>query len=127
SATDTLTASRARCPPATPLSAFSYPPPAPPGLPPLSLHDALPIYDGPAGGGVAPHRPAAGRIDHGPAEHPAAAHRSAEIRRPRRAEEHTSELQSRFELVCRLLLEKKKAGRRWARSARPTRDASTGQ
>src|SRR5699024_11472882 len=31
--------------------------------------------------------------------------------RPRedRSEEHTSELQSRFELVCRLLLEKKKA------------------
>src|SRR5437868_9812498 len=26
----------------------------------------------------------------------------------RRSEEHTSELQSRFELVCRLLLEKKK-------------------
>src|SRR5699024_11306165 len=28
-----------------------------------------------------------------------------------RSEEHTSELQSRFELVCRLLLEKKKEGR----------------
>src|SRR5699024_12017125 len=27
--------------------------------------------------------------------------------RPRRSEEHTSELQSRFDLVCRLLLEKK--------------------
>src|SRR5699024_12645587 len=27
----------------------------------------------------------------------------------RRSEEHTSELQSRFDLVCRLLLEKKKA------------------
>src|SRR6266704_6375561 len=27
---------------------------------------------------------------------------------PARSEEHTSELQSRFELVCRLLLEKKK-------------------
>src|SRR5699024_12646495 len=27
---------------------------------------------------------------------------------PTRSEEHTSELQSRFELVCRLLLEKKK-------------------
>src|SRR5699024_12144755 len=31
---------------------------------------------------------------------------------PARSEEHTSELQSRFELVCRLLLEKKKAHRR---------------
>src|SRR5690349_22135978 len=29
-------------------------------------------------------------------------------RRPRRSEEHTSELQSRRDLVCRLLLEKKK-------------------
>src|SRR2546421_4185613 len=28
--------------------------------------------------------------------------------RPRRSEEHTSELQSRSDLVCRLLLEKKK-------------------
>src|SRR5699024_12172982 len=28
--------------------------------------------------------------------------------RPYRSEEHTSELQSRFDLVCRLLLEKKK-------------------
>src|SRR5699024_11990186 len=28
-----------------------------------------------------------------------------------RSEEHTSELQSRFELVCRLLLEKKKAAK----------------
>src|SRR5699024_12640521 len=30
--------------------------------------------------------------------------------RGQRSEEHTSELQSRFDLVCRLLLEKKKAG-----------------
>src|SRR5437762_8630847 len=29
-----------------------------------------------------------------------------------RSEEHTSEFQSRFDLVCRLLLEKKKAGKR---------------
>src|SRR5438067_13696476 len=29
------------------------------------------------------------------------------VRRPGRSEEHTSELQSRFDLVCRLLLEKK--------------------
>src|SRR5689334_24690137 len=31
-------------------------------------------------------------------------------RRAKRSEEHTSELQSQFHLVCRLLLEKKKAG-----------------
>src|SRR5207249_10979115 len=30
-----------------------------------------------------------------------------------RSEEHTSELQSRFDLVCRLLLEKKKLKYRW--------------
>src|SRR3989449_1586507 len=30
------------------------------------------------------------------------------LERPRRSEEHTSELQSRLHLVCRLLLEKKK-------------------
>src|SRR5438067_10542828 len=32
----------------------------------------------------------------------------APARRASRSEEHTSELQSRFDLVCRLLLEKKK-------------------
>src|SRR2546422_2157374 len=37
-----------------------------------------------------------------------------------RSEEHTSELQSRLHLVCRLLLEKKKKGtfRRYAQSSR---------
>src|SRR5438874_7537423 len=34
------------------------------------------------------------------------------LRRGERSEEHTSELQSRRDLVCRLLLEKKKTGRR---------------
>src|SRR5438067_4454806 len=38
-------------------------------------------------------------------------------RRPARSEEHTSELQSRFDLVCRLLLEKKKRGT-WLRPKR---------
>src|SRR5437867_8351626 len=33
---------------------------------------------------------------------------AARLRRHRRSEEHTSELQSPYELVCRLLLEKKK-------------------
>src|SRR5207249_5164752 len=32
------------------------------------------------------------------------------LRQPVRSEEHTSELQSRFDLVCRLLLEKKNKG-----------------
>src|SRR2546421_7581973 len=40
---------------------------------------------------------------------PRAAHSVRRRRdRPRRSEEHTSELQSRSDLVCRLLLEKKK-------------------
>src|SRR3712207_7629885 len=37
-----------------------------------------------------------------------AMHRGAPVRLDRRSEEHTSELQSRQYLVCRLLLEKKK-------------------
>src|SRR5438309_5341916 len=36
------------------------------------------------------------------------AHRPGGERRVERSEEHTSELQSQFHLVCRLLLEKKK-------------------
>src|SRR5437868_4394287 len=35
------------------------------------------------------------------------AHEEGVIRSKQRSEEHTSELQSRFDLVCRLLLEKK--------------------
>src|SRR5437868_8335999 len=46
------------------------------------------------------HRP-------GPSTSPSACRRSRR-RRSTRSEEHTSELQSRFDLVCRLLLEKKK-------------------
>src|SRR2546422_4828444 len=40
--------------------------------------------------------------------HAPANRRVASRRRPCRSEEHTSELQSRLHLVCRLLLEKKK-------------------
>src|SRR2546422_8119341 len=59
----------------------------------LPLHDAFPISR-------PPRRPAA----RGAALQPSAA---ARLREPR-SEEHTSELQSRLHLVCRLLLEKKK-------------------
>src|SRR5699024_11416438 len=45
---------------------------------------------------------------HAPAWPPDQTHRCQNHRRPR-SEEHTSELQSRFDLVCRLLLEKKKS------------------
>src|SRR3712207_6866573 len=54
----------------------------------------------PPGGGAAPQR-AAGQRDRGPRDRGPADRRG-------RSEEHTSELQSRQYLVCRLLLEKKK-------------------
>src|SRR3712207_8761022 len=77
----------------------------------LSLHDALPIS-----------RPAGSRQQHEPRVILARLRGSGARRRPRgggpggaggrghrrRSEEHTSELQSRQYLVCRLLLEKKK-------------------
>src|SRR3970282_2517617 len=56
----------------------------------LSLHDALPISSTPPPGRGADR---AGR-------------RSRRRRRAPRSEEHTSELQSHHDLVCRLLLEK---------------------
>src|SRR3712207_9066023 len=71
----------------------------------LSLHDALPIY-------AEPRQPDPFGIQHRPGgvEHlvrpPQHSHRSALT--AARSEEHTSELQSRQYLVCRLLLEKKK-------------------
>src|SRR2546422_11502828 len=62
---------------------------------PLSLHDALPIYAA-----------CRGRIE------ASAAEAARPTRREPRSEEHTSELQSRLHLVCRLLLEKKKKKKR---------------
>src|SRR2546430_7303518 len=58
----------------------------------LSLHDALPIS-------AEPEETSDGAVAHPVQEHQAPAKRS---------EEHTSELQSQSNLVCRLLLEKKK-------------------
>src|SRR5690606_41195715 len=90
----------------------------------LSLHDALPILrhvgddagtdgppaftDGEAGtGGDCDRLVEADRDRHGVAGQ---AHlgTAEQLDLPRRSEEHTSELQSRENLVCRLLLEKKK-------------------
>src|SRR3712207_8068446 len=74
----------------------------------LSLHDALPILDGPdrelSALAVADHHDLRGR------DGPAALARllRALVGADLRSEEHTSELQSRQYLVCRLLLEKKK-------------------
>src|SRR5438309_11505786 len=67
----------------------------------LSLHDALPIFFQGRSQGAAPARTAAAASARRPAS---IAARSAAMR----SEEHTSELQSQFHLVCRLLLEKKK-------------------
>src|SRR3712207_8927360 len=78
----------------------------------LSLHDALPI-SGERGSG-APHLqppPGSGALGRGPGARPRASLlrpvRLRGGRRYHRSEEHTSELQSRQYLVCRLLLEKK--------------------
>src|SRR3712207_7749996 len=72
----------------------------------LSLHDALPIWPR-----RRPARPGADRDERGGGSHPCrgSARRAPQLRGPGgRSEEHTSELQSRQYLVCRLLLEKKK-------------------
>src|SRR5205809_4348971 len=76
---------------------------ATPELYTLSLHDALPIYPAELRNDAAPparrrrlHLPAVGRV------------LSQRVAHRGRSEEHTSELQSRLHLVCRLLLEKKK-------------------
>src|SRR3712207_7431163 len=81
----------------------------------LSLHDALPISTSrstnPIGSAATPSSTAATTTST-----PSATPRSSERwrrtatarRSPSRSEEHTSELQSRQYLVCRLLLEKKK-------------------
>src|SRR5690606_40838940 len=96
--------------------------PAPPEPSTLSLHDALPIWDrrrspprpasavrAPATcGGAARRRAARASAGwRGPAPAPACDRRRGCSHRAR-SEEHTSELQSRENLVCRLLLEKKK-------------------
>src|SRR2546422_10990335 len=71
----------------------------------LSLHDALPIYrEGEADRGDAQARGAVQRADE---QRLRLAH-AEDQREHQRSEEHTSELQSRLHLVCRLLLEKKK-------------------
>src|SRR3712207_7744106 len=82
----------------------------------LSLHDALPIVRAFRGGmerRALRRRTRAARPAHrggprppapGPDDRPAARLNAARTR----SEEHTSELQSRQYLVCRLLLEKKK-------------------
>src|SRR2546422_6851005 len=82
----------------------------------LSLHDALPICDPRA---RRRQRPGPSEAAGGASRRAARSRRGAAGRRPvqlrsaprpegARSEEDTSELQSRLQLVCRLLLEKKK-------------------
>src|SRR5207248_9509033 len=93
-----------------PTLSFSFPAPPPAAISTLSLHDALPISRDARGRAKGRHS------DRRASQHRLAA-RGARRRRPRagqaaqqplRSEEHTSELQSPYDLVCRLLLEKKK-------------------
>src|SRR5207249_6317136 len=87
----------------------------------LSLHDALPICGKNTGRPQAhrhPPRKCSRACSSSEASNRARLHRGTTMSTPGgegerdwkllRSEEHTSELQSRFDLVCRLLLEKKK-------------------
>src|SRR5437773_9428260 len=100
-------ADRAGYPCSPPTYLFFFTDPAPPEIYTLSLHDALPIsLDHPRIGrdqlsGTDPHL-LAGPQRLGIDLEPCA--RGMGLR----SEEHTSELQSHHDLVCRLLLEKKK-------------------
>src|SRR5699024_12247180 len=78
------------------LSLFFFNAPATTEIYTLSLHDALPISPAPRRSRTADRACAP------------SASRSCSWTPRWRSEEHTSELQSRFDLVCRLLLEKKK-------------------
>src|SRR5438105_11159766 len=78
----------------------------------LSLHDALPISGAPwryvvAGSEIATRTWPTASSTLGCCECAAATHS--------RSEEHTSELQSRVDLVCRLLLEKKKEKKKYSK------------
>src|SRR5207253_4634709 len=106
-------------------SLFSFPVTPPPEIYPLSLHDALPISaPGAVSSGYSVNHGAGRRMSRGEAgrtlnqrkiddEYAAAGilvnvDGRVPIDEAARSEEHTSELQSRGHLVCRLLLEKKK-------------------
>src|SRR5207247_9104166 len=109
----------------SPSFTLSFNPPPPSGISTLSLHDALPIWL--AGADHRSRRSRArepqdrveARADRRRARRAPlrlARRQAREVERDRaddaRSEEHTSELQSRVDLVCRLLLEKKKQKRR---------------
>src|SRR5438094_7905888 len=91
-----------------PLPLFFFNAPATPEIYTLSLHDALPISEAScpsvngSGEGYRPSRKYVS-IKLTP---------EASTRTSTRSEEHTSELQSPYDLVCRLLLEKKKKNKK---------------
>src|SRR5207248_10333255 len=108
--------------PATPTIHDNLIRPDPPAIQvyPLSLHDALPISVCGRGGhrhagGARPRRPGLARRG-GPAPRRRSRATRPPLDLPRgehdgrecEIEEHTSELQSPYDIVCRLLLEKKK-------------------
>src|SRR5260370_12339133 len=76
----------------------------------LSLHDALPIY-----------RYVRKRLPNSSKDKLGSQHAAPRLSLFARSEEHTSELQSHLNLVCRLLLEKKNKGRRIYREQRQRR------
>src|SRR5439155_17065126 len=83
----------------------------------LSLHDALPIFRGAAQLAALPQDQMK-ELDL-PQQLVRLALAARQDHDFDRSEEHTSELQSRGHLVCRLLLEKKKQKTRTAESTRP--------
>src|SRR5205809_6578439 len=89
------------------------PDPAPTQIYTLSLHDALPILRDHVEEEHRGHLPGRHRLQ-GSAAISFLSADQALLRPHERSEEHTSELQSRLHLVCRLLLEKKnrRRGRR---------------
>src|SRR5439155_26617181 len=95
-------------------SIFFFNDPPPTEIYTLSLHDALPISASPSRPrrrpsvlrAARPCSPIPSRA--ASAAPPPSARSSTPPRGTERSEEHTSELQSRGHLVCRLLLEKKK-------------------
>src|SRR5438067_10739941 len=99
------------------LTSFILTDPTPNEIYTLSLHDALPIWGGRPPPTVRRRRAGRREADRHhlrPVQEARAA--VGRVGPPgregrRRSEEHTSELQSRFDLVCRLLLEKKNTRR----------------
>src|SRR5437870_9076258 len=89
---------------------FSFNDPATTEIYTLSLHDALPIYEELVASGAVFSYQALTAFSrrHGLTEPPQQAAGQYHFLAGERSEEHTSELQSRGHLVCRLLLEKKK-------------------